>query len=47
MSSKTDYVVAGAKPGETKMAGAQKHNVPILDEAAFLELLAEGEEVSE
>lgn len=47
VSSKTDYVVAGAKPGATKMAGAQKHNVPILDEAAFLELLAEGEEVSE
>jgi len=47
VSGKTDYVVAGAKPGANKMAGAQKHGVPVIDEETFLRMLAEGEEVSE
>lgn len=44
VSSKTDYVVAGNKPGTNKIAGAQKHEVPIIDEETFLKMLSEGEE---
>jgi DNA ligase (NAD+) len=40
VSSKTDFVVAGADPG-SKHAKALRLNVPILDEAAFVGLLAE------
>jgi DNA ligase (NAD+) len=39
VSKKTSFVVVGADPG-SKQEKAQKLNVPILDEAAFLEKLA-------
>ena len=38
VTSKTNYLVAGEKPG-SKLASAQKAGVQILDEAAFLKLL--------
>ena len=41
VSKKTDYLVAGAEAG-TKLDKAQKLGVPILDEAAFKQLLAGG-----
>ncbi|TMF10563.1 MAG: NAD-dependent DNA ligase LigA, partial [Chloroflexi bacterium] len=41
VSKKTDYVVVGADPG-SKLEKAQRLKVPILDEAAFLELLKDG-----
>ena len=47
VSSKTDYVVAGRDPGTNKLTGAQKHGVPVIDEAAFLKMLEEGVEVTE
>jgi len=39
VSANTDYLVAGAKPGGTKMRAAEKHKTPILDEKAFLKLV--------
>lgn len=39
VSRKTNYVVAGESPGDNKITDAHKHNVPILDEKTFLELL--------
>jgi DNA ligase (NAD+) len=39
VSKNTDYLVAGASPGSTKMRAAEKHGTPILDEEAFLRLL--------
>jgi len=39
VSKSTDYLVAGANPGSTKMRAAEKHGTPILDEEAFLRLL--------
>jgi DNA ligase (NAD+) len=38
VSSKTDYVVAGEAAG-SKLQAAERHGVPILDEAALLDLL--------
>jgi DNA ligase (NAD+) len=41
VSKKTDYVVVGANPG-SKAENAAKLGVPVLDEAGFVELLANG-----
>ncbi len=40
VSGSTSYLIAGEKPGGSKMKGATKHNVPVLDEAALRTLLA-------
>jgi DNA ligase (NAD+) len=40
VSGATSYLVAGEKPGGSKMKGATKHNVPILDEPALRALLS-------
>ncbi len=42
VSKKTNFVVAGENPGGTKYAMAQKLDVLIIDERAFLKLLASG-----
>ncbi len=42
VSGSTSYVVAGEKPGGSKMKGAAKHNVPILDEPALRALIERG-----
>jgi DNA ligase (NAD+) len=41
VSKKTDFVVAGESPG-SKLAKAEQLGVPILDEPAFVRLLADG-----
>ena len=41
VSSNTDYLVAGGNPGATKREDAAAEDVPIVDEEAFAELLAE------
>ncbi|MCE9520738.1 MAG: NAD-dependent DNA ligase LigA, partial [Verrucomicrobia bacterium] len=39
VSKKTSFVVAGSDPGENKIEGANKHSVPVLNEAEFLKLI--------
>ena len=41
VSGNTDYLVVGGNPGRTKRDDAEAEGVPQLEEAAFLELLAE------
>jgi DNA ligase (NAD+) len=43
VSKKTDAVVVGDMPGEAKLSKARQLGVPILDEAAFADLLETGE----
>jgi DNA ligase (NAD+) len=42
VSKKTDFVVIGAEPGQSKYDKAVKLGVPVLDDAGFRTLLAEG-----
>jgi len=42
VSKKTSFLVAGESPGTSKLTKAEEMGVPILDEAAFVELLARG-----
>jgi DNA ligase (NAD+) len=42
VSKKTDFVVVGAEPGQSKYDKAVKLGVPVLDDAGFLVLLSEG-----
>jgi DNA ligase (NAD+) len=42
VSKKTSFLVAGESPGTSKLTKAEEMGVPILDEAAFVELLAKG-----
>ena len=42
VSSKTDYLVRGAKPSTTKARAAEKHGTATLDEKAFLNLIGQG-----
>ena len=41
VSGNTDYLVAGANPDQSKQDDAEAEDVPVVDEAAFDELLAE------
>jgi DNA ligase (NAD+) len=42
VSKKTSFLVAGEAPGTSKVTRAEELNIPILDEAAFVELLDKG-----
>ncbi len=42
VSKKTDFVVVGAEPGQSKYDKAVKLGVPVLDDAGFVVLLADG-----
>ena len=39
VSAKTNYLVAGEGTGPSKRVKAEKHNIPIIDEASFFELV--------
>jgi DNA ligase (NAD+) len=43
VSKKTAYLVAGAEPGAAKVAKATECGVPVIDEAAFVQLLETGD----
>jgi DNA ligase (NAD+) len=43
VSGSTFAVVAGGSPGASKLTKADKHGVPVIDEAGFVHLLATGE----
>ena len=45
VSSLIDYVVAGDKPGSTKINAAKKHNIPIIDEKTWLTYIAEAKAI--
>ncbi|MGH9130839.1 MAG: NAD-dependent DNA ligase LigA [Acidimicrobiales bacterium] len=42
VSARTTAVVVGEAPGAAKLAAAQRHGVPVLDEASFLRMLETG-----
>ena len=42
VSGATTYVVAGDRPGGSKIKGAAKHGVPVVDESALRALLPRG-----
>jgi DNA ligase (NAD+) len=39
VSGETDYLVRGEEPGETKLADAEDHDVAVIDEARFREMV--------
>jgi DNA ligase (NAD+) len=39
VSKSTDFLVAGASPGASKIKGAEKHGTQVIDERELLELL--------
>ena len=43
VSAKTFALVVGDSPGASKVSKAEQHDVPIIDEAAFEQLLETGE----
>ncbi len=43
VSKKTTAVVIGSEPGASKVTKAEEHGVPMIDEAAFVELLDTGQ----
>jgi DNA ligase (NAD+) len=46
VSKKTSFVVVGAEPGAAKYDKARSLKIPILDEAGFAVLLADGAEAA-
>jgi DNA ligase (NAD+) len=42
VSKKTNYLVAGADTGKTKLEAAQKHGVTVIDEVELEKLLTNG-----
>jgi DNA ligase (NAD+) len=46
VSKKTDFVVVGAEPGQSKYDKAVKLGVPVLDDAGFAVLLEQGAEAA-
>ena len=46
VSKKTDFVVVGTEPGQSKYDKAVKLGVPVLDDAGFVVLLTEGPEAA-
>jgi DNA ligase (NAD+) len=39
VSKSTDYLVAGASPGASKIKAAEKHGTEVIDEAELIRLL--------
>ena len=46
VSKKTDFVVVGAEPGQSKYDKAVKLGVPVLDDAGFAVLLEQGRDAA-